>query len=246
MDNLLSQRIKNVPESFIRKILKVSIQSDIISFAGGHPNASLFPVKGIEDACRKVLQKEGQDALQYSSSEGDIELRQWVATRYQEKQGLNIAPDSLPEVLRRSVEAFRARAEAEGVELSMYTPADFPLVTMDRTRIAQVAANLLENAIRHTPSGGRVEVRLDEAAIAKATVTVSDSGEGIPTQELPNLFERFHRVDPSRARSTGGAGLGLTIAKQLVEAHGGTIHAESDLGQGSRFVFELPLGDVGS
>ena len=94
-------------------------------------------------------------------------------------------------------------------------------------------------------SGGRVEVRLDEAAIAKATVTVSDSGEGIPTQELPNIFERFHRVDPSRARSTGGAGLGLTIAKQLVEAHGGTIHTESDLGQGSRFVFELPLGDVG-
>lgn len=95
MDNLLSQRIKNVPESFIRKILKVSIQSDIISFAGGHPNASLFPVKGIEDACRKVLQKEGQDALQYSSSEGDIELRQWVATRYQEKQGLNIAPENI-------------------------------------------------------------------------------------------------------------------------------------------------------
>ena len=148
-------------------------------------------------------------------------------------------------MLRRSVEAFRARAEAEGVELSIYTPADFPLVTMDRTRIAQVVANLLENAIRHTPSGGRVEVRLGEAAIAKATVTVSDSGEGIPTQELPNIFERFHRVDPSRARSTGGAGLGLTIAKQLVEAHGGTIHAESDLGQGSRFVFELPLGDVG-
>ena len=159
--------------------------------------------------------------------------------------GLNLAPDSLPEVLRRSVEAFRARAEAEGIELSMYTPADFPLVTMDRTRIAQVVANLLENAIRHTPSGGRVEVRLDEAANAKATVTVSDSGEGIPTQELPNLFERFHRVDPSRTRSTGGAGLGLTIAKQLVEAHGGTIHAESALGQGSRFVFELPLGDGG-
>ena len=86
---------------------------------------------------------------------------------------------------------------------------------------------------------------LDEAAIAKATVTVSDSGEGIPTQELPNLFERFHRVDPSRAQTTGGAGLGLTIAKQLVEAHGGTIHAESTLGQGSRFVFELPLGDGG-
>jgi signal transduction histidine kinase len=183
-----------------------------------------------------------QQAVHLSQLVEDLRL---LAQVEEGSLGLNIEPDSLPEVLRRSVEAFRARTEAEGVELSIYTPADFPLVTMDRTRIAQVVANLLENAIRHTPSGGRVEVRLGEAAIAKATVTVSDSGEGIPTQELPNIFERFHRVDPSRARSTGGAGLGLTIAKQLVEAHGGTIHAESDLGQGSRFVFELPLGDVG-
>ena len=183
-----------------------------------------------------------QQAVHLSQLVEDLRL---LAQVEEGSLGLNIEPDSLPEVLRRSVEAFRARAEAEGVELSIYTPADFPLVTMDRTRIAQVVANLLENAIRHTPSGGRVEVRLGEAAIAKATVTVSDSGEGIPTQELPNIFERFHRVDPSRARSTGGAGLGLTIAKQLVEAHGGTIHAESALGQGSRFVFELPLGDGG-
>ena len=157
--------------------------------------------------------------------------------------GLSLVPDSLPDVLTRSVEAFRAKAEAKGVQLSIQTPDSLPLVTMDRTRISQVTGNLLENAIRHTPSGGRVDVRLDEASTASATVTVSDSGEGIPAHELTNLFERFHRVDPSRARTTGGAGLGLTIAKQLVEAHGGTIHAESSLGQGSRFVFQLPMGE---
>ena len=156
---------------------------------------------------------------------------------------LDLLPDSLPDVLHRSVEAFRARAEADGIEMSIQTPDGFPLVTMDRTRIAQVAANLLENAIQHTPRGGRIEVRLADAEGGKATVTVADSGEGIPAQELPNLFERFHRVDPSRARTTGGARLGLTIAKQLVEDHGGTIYAESTVGQGSRFVFELPLDD---
>ena len=112
---------------------------------------------------------------------------------------------------------------------------------MDRTRIAQVVSNLLENAIQHTPRSGRVELILAEAGPTRATITVSDTGEGIPAEELPNLFERFHRVDPSRTRSTGGAGLGLTIAKQLVEAHGCYIYAESTLGHGSRFTFEIPL-----
>ncbi len=95
MKNLLSNRIQNVPESFIRSILKVSTQSDVISFAGGLPSADLFPIQGLEDACNKVLQTNGKKALQYSSSEGDSELRRWIATRYQEKQGLNISPDNI-------------------------------------------------------------------------------------------------------------------------------------------------------
>ena len=95
MKSLLSNRIQNVPESFIRKILKVSIQSDIISFAGGHPNASLFPVESIEEACVKVLKSNGQHALQYAGSEGDVELRQWVAQRYQQKQGVSVSSDNI-------------------------------------------------------------------------------------------------------------------------------------------------------
>lgn len=95
MKNLLSKRIQNVPESFIRKILKVSTQPDVISFAGGLPSADLFPIQGLEDACNKVLQTNGKKALQYSSSEGDSELRAWIAQRYQEKQGLNVSPDNI-------------------------------------------------------------------------------------------------------------------------------------------------------
>ncbi len=90
LKQLISDRIKHVPESFIRKILKVSIQEDIISFAGGHPNADLFPVKEIAAASNKVLQESGRQALQYASTEGDRRLREWIAKRYQDKQGLNI------------------------------------------------------------------------------------------------------------------------------------------------------------
>ena len=154
---------------------------------------------------------------------------------------LNSEPDSLEQALSKSIEAVRPRADARSVTLDLDIPPDFPLVEMDRTRIAQVVGNLLENAISHTPEGGLVSVRADISDSGSARVAVSDTGSGIPPDDLPLVFERFYRVDPSRTRSTGGAGLGLTIAKQLVEAHGGVIYVESEPGRGSRFVFELPL-----
>ncbi len=158
---------------------------------------------------------------------------------------VEVEPDSLGDLLQRSVEAIRPRAQSRGVALSLDLPSGLPLVEMDRTRIAQVVGNLLENAIVHTPEGGQVTV-VAVADARSARVTVADSGEGVPPEELSRIFERFHRADPSRSRATGGAGLGLTIAKQLVEAHGGTIRAESGPGPGSRFIFELPLSGTGS
>ncbi|MDA1035413.1 MAG: ATP-binding protein [Chloroflexi bacterium] len=124
--------------------------------------------------------------------------------------------------------------------LTATTTSTIPPATFDRARIGQVVGNLLENAVRHTSEGGTVSVTT-EVVNRKVRVSVRDTGSGIPEDELPQIFERFHRVDPSRTRATGGAGLGLTIAKQLVEAHGGTIHVESTLGEGSTFSFELPL-----
>ena len=154
---------------------------------------------------------------------------------------LDRRPHSVNELVMASVEAFRPRAEAEGVTLVADVDREVPNVELDRTRIEQVVGNLLDNAIRHTVREGKVTVstRTDASSL---TVTVADSGEGISPEALPDIFERLYRVDPSRARTTGGAGLGLTIAKQLVEAHGGEIRAESDPGKGSRFSFRLPLG----
>ncbi|PKB80634.1 MAG: hypothetical protein BZY88_08275 [SAR202 cluster bacterium Io17-Chloro-G9] len=156
---------------------------------------------------------------------------------------LNLEPNSLQEVLSRSVEAFRTRAEAKGVGLSLQISTGQPLVQLDLTRIAQVVGNLLENAVNHTPQGGAVKVSAETTGTGRARVTVEDSGEGIPLEDINLVFDRFHRVDPSRSRATGGVGLGLTIAKQLVEAHGGAIHAESTQGEGSRFIFELPIAE---
>jgi signal transduction histidine kinase len=145
----------------------------------------------------------------------------------------------IDDLARTSVQAIRPRAEAKDVALTIATGA-VPPTAFDRERIGQVIGNLLENAVRHTSEGGSVTVTT-EIVNRNVRVSVRDTGSSIPADELLDVFERFHRVDPSRTRATGGAGLGLTIAKQLVEAHDGTIKAESVLGEGSTFSFELPL-----
>jgi two-component system, OmpR family, sensor histidine kinase ResE len=112
-------------------------------------------------------------------------------------------------------------------------------VRMDTRRVQRVLANLVQNAIRHTPADGSINVSAwDEGPVVR--VAVSDSGEGITEEDLPRLFERAYRGDASRTRASGGAGLGLAIAKGIVEAHGGHIWVDSVVGTGSTFAFTLP------
>ena len=126
------------------------------------------------------------------------------------------------------------------VEISEEIPHDVPPVWGDRERIHQVLFNLLDNAVRYTPPGGRVVVTARRVG-ARCEVRVEDTGPGIPAEHLPFLFERFYRVDQARSRGEGGTGIGLAIARSVVEAHGGRIWAESEVGRGSVFAFELPL-----
>jgi len=111
---------------------------------------------------------------------------------------------------------------------------------VDADRIAQVIRNLLSNALRHTPAGARVTVTCRNDKTQSLLITVSDTGEGIPPDDLPFVFDRFYRADKSRSRASGGSGIGLAIVKQLVEAHGGKVRAESQSGQGTTFGFTLP------
>ena len=145
------------------------------------------------------------------------------------------------ELLEQTAEAFRARAGAKGVELVLDLPRQLPTVELDRTRVTQVVGNLLENAILHSPEGSVVTISARAPDPETLQLAVADQGRGIEPEELPQIFDRFYRVDPSRARATGGSGLGLTLAKQLVEAHQGTIGVESEAGNGSCFYVELPV-----
>ncbi|HET7479593.1 MAG TPA: HAMP domain-containing sensor histidine kinase [Rubrobacteraceae bacterium] len=162
-------------------------------------------------------------------------------TRGDEGPPMRVEPADLATVAAEAAETARTIV---GDRLKVeYDQPDGPVeATFDRNRVRQVAAILLDNAIKYTPDGGRVTVAARERG-GWAELVVSDTGIGIPEEQLPLIFERFHRVDAARAGqgpSAGGAGLGLSIARQIAEAHGGTIEAESQPGKGSIFTLKIP------
>ena len=140
-----------------------------------------------------------------------------------------------------AVAAFKPRAVDKKINLAVVASMATPLADLDRTRITQVIANLVENALRHTPENGSVNVMVGTLNPYVLMLVIEDSGPGIPADQLARVFDQFYRVDQSRSRTTGGAGLGLTIVKKLVEAHGGSVRAESEPGRGARFIIELPV-----
>jgi two-component system phosphate regulon sensor histidine kinase PhoR len=143
------------------------------------------------------------------------------------------------EVAQRLLRELDPRLRTGQLESHVDAPADARVVA-DRDALEQVLANLLDNAIKYTPAGGRVAVRVRLAPQDRVRIEVEDSGMGIPRKDLPRIFERFYRVDPSRSRALGGTGLGLAIVKHQVQAMGGQLGVESQLGHGSCFWVELP------
>jgi signal transduction histidine kinase len=146
-------------------------------------------------------------------------------------------PTNLMELIRDAISGLEAQAREKDirVELSLAGEED---ANIDPQRIREVLTNLLSNAVRYTPPGGQIHVRLTEAGIgaeSTATISIEDNGPGIQPADLPHVFERFYKSSDS-----GGMGLGLSIAKYLVEAHGGRIWAESEIGKGTKISFTLP------
>lgn len=162
---------------------------------------------------------------------------------------LEFEPTDLAELVQRRISQAQVLAGEKNITLSLNISEGLPPVEADPMRIEQVVANLLTNALNHAPAGGSVVVSLASIAGREGhhgnqehiLVTVADTGEGIPAEHLPHVFERFYKVDPARSRRASGAGLGLAIAKEMVELHGGKIWVESEVGRGSKFTFTLPL-----
>jgi signal transduction histidine kinase len=156
------------------------------------------------------------------------------------KLRLNIGPVDLASVINAAIDSAQLAADSKGIHLGATLDPATRHISGDSSRLQQVFWNLLSNAIKFTPPDGRVEVRLERAG-ANVQISVSDTGEGISTDFLPFIFDRFRQADGTSTRRHGGLGLGLAIVRHLVELHGGTVHADSPgEGCGATFTIRLP------
>ena len=205
----------------------------------------LSNIKGYLEAMHDGMVKPGLDAIRSLDEETNLLSRlvddlQELSLAEAGELKLECRIEDIRKILRQVIAMKQPQADAKRISLSAVLPKKLPPVNIDSRRISQVLLNLIDNAITHTPQEGVITItarRLDNWV----EIDVEDTGEGISAEHLPNVFERFYRVDKSRARATGGTGLGLAIAKSLVEAHGGKIEAQSKEGEGSRFSFTIPI-----
>jgi signal transduction histidine kinase len=205
----------------------------------------LSNIQGYLEALRDGLVKPDKKAIRSLYEEASLlsrlvdDLQELSLAEAGELKLVRQAGD-IGELIGQVVAAAEAQRKAEGLSFVVELPEKLPPVDIDSRRIGEVLRNLLENAVAHTGRGDTITVaarQMDKLV----EVSVTDTGEGIPAKDLPNIFERFYRVDKSRTRATGGTGLGLTIARRLVEAHGGTIEVQSEPAKGSRFAFTVPV-----
>jgi signal transduction histidine kinase len=190
---------------------------------------------GLQPADEEALRSLHEETLLLSRLVSDL---QDLALAESGQLPLHRGPVAVREAVEAALTAVRPVARARGVLLREELDGDC-VVDADRERLGQVLRNLLANAVTHTPGGGTVAVAA-RATGHEVVIEVRDTGSGIPPEHLAHVFDRFYRGDPSRSRATGGAGLGLAIVKQLVEAHGGTVTAESAPEEGARFTVRLP------
>lgn len=194
-------------------------------------------VDGVLPAAPETYQQVHAEAERLSRLVDDLQELSRVEARAYE---LNLQPLALAPLAQTVIRRLQPQLDQKDIHPSLDFPSDLPLVRADADRIIQVLTNLVGNALCYTPAGGQVRVSA-VAAQGQVRVSVADTGLGIPAESLPHIFDRFYRVDKSRSRQAGGgSGIGLTVAKHLVEAHGGRIWAESPgEGQGSVFYFTL-------
>jgi two-component system phosphate regulon sensor histidine kinase PhoR len=225
-----------------------SIRRDFVANASHELKTPVATIIAASEALQIALEREDPSAVGFaeriesSARQLDRLVADLLDLSRLEKEVPEMAAVRLDHLVRDEVERIRGEAEKKGLRLDVAVSE--VSVIVNHRDVAVAVRNLLDNAVRYTPEGGSVVVAVGEEG-SEAVVSVTDSGEGIPTRDTERVFERFYRVDSARARATGGTGLGLSIVKHVAESHGGTVALDSELGVGSTFTIRLPGGEEG-
>jgi len=241
--NLMAMRLQTADENQ-RKLER--LRTDLIAWVSHDLQTPLASIRAILEALYDGVVEKPETVSRYlNTAQRDVSsLSALIDDLFEMAQldaggiPLERADSSLADLISDTLESFSELASRQNIQLEGSVEAGIDPVFMDTQRIGRVFNNLISNALRHTPVGGQIEVkarRIDTGV----EVTICDSGEGIRAEDIPNIFESFYRGEKSRNRATGGAGLGLAIARGIVHAHGGDIRVESQPGN-TRFIFTLP------
>lgn len=222
------------------------LRRDLVAWAGHDLRTPLTSIRAIIEALADGLIEDEATRLRYlKTAQADVKsLSDLIDDLFEMSQidagglKMEMEPAYIADLVSDSLEQFSEQARQKNVRLEGKISPEVAQVQMDEKRIGRVLANLLTNALRHTPPGGAVEVTVQHSG-NDILVMVQDSGEGIHPDDVPYIFEQFYRGEKSRNRATGGAGLGLAIARGIVEAHGGKIGIESQPGKGTTIWFTL-------
>ncbi|TXK71939.1 cell wall metabolism sensor histidine kinase WalK [Paenibacillus sp. N3.4] len=234
--NYLAEQLQ--AQELLRKTLTADVAHELrtpLTTLKSHMEAM---IEGIWEPTSKRLESCYEEIERLRFLVGDLEqLTEMESPQFT----LHLQKEDVSAIVEHHVMASRAAFEKNGIELNLMIQANVQLL-VDKQRIGQVVVNVLMNALKFTPPNGHVKVEVETENLM-AVIRVTDTGIGINKADLPFLFERFYRADKSRNRQTGGSGIGLTIAKRLVEAHRGTIHLESIVGKGTCVTIQLPLNE---
>jgi signal transduction histidine kinase len=242
-----NQMAAQLEEAAQMRIKMDGLRRDLIAWIGHDLQTPLTSIRAIIEALADgVIEDQTTTDRYFRTAQREIQnLSHLIDDLSQMSQldtgrmPLNIYPNSISDLISDTIESFSELASRKGITIEGSSEVDIDPVDMDAQRIGRVLANLVSNAIRHTSSGG--EVRLQAVRVSGGIqVEVQDSGEGIPLEDLSFIFDSFYRGEKSRNREKGGPGLGLAIARGIIQAHAGTITAENIPSGGSRFTFFLP------
>jgi signal transduction histidine kinase len=237
--NQLTDTVNGLADSLekqknLRKTMAADVSHELRTPLASLQSSLEAMIDGIWQPSNERLESCHEEILRINRLVGDLEKLEKTEA---ENAVLNISEFDISDLTAHIIHNFETDFYKKGVTLNFTGEA--VLVSADRDKISQVIINLVSNALKYTTEDGRVDVKI-EGTERSVEIIVTDNGNGIPQEDLPNIFERFYRADKSRNRLTGGSGLGLTITKAVVEAHKGKISVSSELNKGTIFTVKLP------